>query len=625
MSPHAEQGIADELIKAFIRLAQGDFSVRMSRNFTRDTTDTLAYFVNLIAEELNRLLTERDRNHRELEKNVAELSEKFLGLASGDYSVRATRTGRGDPIDVLAFLFNNTAAEVGAAFNEIDRQRHTLAAILESMLDGVIFLDASGTIQRTNAALAGLLGREPAQLIGQPLSVILAAKESELAGDCVSILERGALRDRTTEFLCKNGETLSMTVNASAFSDQSGSLAGVVLVARDDRQLKRVQAQLQMTDRLAAVGTVAAGVAHEINNPLAYVMSNLDFVTEELSEGAAEGVLSEEQRDEILRALRAAHRGAERVRQLVRDLKTFSRADRDSLRPLDINKLVDSSVGMIKNEIRHHAQLVKEYGDVPLVQANEGRLGQVFINLVHNAAQAIPPGRAEHNTIRIVTGTTAAGEALIEVHDTGSGIAPEHLHRIFDAFFTTKPVGVGTGLGLSICHQIVTSLGGRIEVSTKLGVGSTFRVILPAARAKESDTDPDGVPPTPVVTRRKRILVVDDEQEVAQSIRRILGREHEVDVVNRGAAAIEAMQRREYDVILCDLMMPEMTGMQLYAQVAATRPDLLSRMVFMTGGAFSPDARTFLDRVPNLRIEKPFDTQGLRTLVATMLDGEGRA
>ena len=279
---------------------------------------------------------------------------------------------------------------------------------------------------------------------------------------------------------------------------------------------------------------------------------------------------------------------------------------------------------MLKNELRHHAHLVKEYGEIPAVEANEARLGQVFLNLIQNAAQAIPEGHADRNQIRLITMALASGEACDEIRDSGCGIPAENLHRIFDAFFTTKPIGVGTGLGLSICHQIVTSLGGRIEVESQLGVGSVFRVVLPAARRDHQD-GASPVPRPPVASRRFRILALDDEVEVGEAVRRILGKEHEVDLATRGSIALELIGQRSYDLVLCDLLMPEMTGMEFYERVAEQRPELLGRIVVMTGGAFSPGARSFLDRIANVRIEKPFDNRMLRELVATVATERSRA
>jgi len=211
---------------------------------------------------------------------------------------------------------------------------------------------------------------------------------------------------------------------------------------------------------------------------------------------------------------------------------------------------------------------------------------------------------------------------VIEVRDTGSGIAPEHLGRIFDAFFTTKPVGVGTGLGLSICHRIVRSLGGELEVESELDAGSTFRVSLPAASSTgESVRPPSLIPRRP--GRRGRVLVIDDEPMIATAIRRTLSLEHDVVLSSAAAIALQRIkQGEEFDVILCDLMMPQMTGMELYEELVRTAPAQADRVVFLSGGAFTAAARAFLDEVPNPHLEKPFDTRQLLALVNDRTRGD---
>ncbi|UJR83342.1 ATP-binding protein [Sandaracinus amylolyticus] len=616
----SDRQLAGWLIEAFVRLAKADFSVRLPRDYTRDTEDTLAFFVNLIAEELDRLLKERERDHQRLEQGVQALSESFLRLAAGDFEARAARSLEGDPLDVLAYLFNNTAAEVGGAFAELERQRSVLAAILDSMIDGVLVLDASGGILRANPAIARLLGWQHGELVGRSLASLLAARESPLAVDPSGALAGERFRDRRVAFVTARGEVLTLTVNASAQREGSGALAGIVLVARDDRELQQAQAQLQLGDRLTTMGLVAAGVAHEINNPMAYVMGNLDYVAEELEGARARGdgavTLAPEVVDELLQALRASLGGADRVRQIVRDLKAFARADEAPATNVELPKIIDSALSMIRNEVRHHARVVKEYGATPLVVASEARLAQVFLNLVQNAAHAIPLGAADRHAIRIVTGTDASGDAFVEVHDTGQGIAEEHLGRVFEPFFTTKPSGVGTGLGLSICRNIVGQLGGAISVTSRVGEGTTFRVTLPAARPSQlGRTRP--VAATPPRVPRRRVLVVDDEPEIGETVRRMLGRDHDVEVVTSGAVALSRLDERGYDLVLCDVMMPEMTGMELHERLSQSHPEIARRIVFMSGGAFSPGGRDFLARVGNRSIEKPFDARVLRELVAT--------
>jgi CheY-like chemotaxis protein len=253
-----------------------------------------------------------------------------------------------------------------------------------------------------------------------------------------------------------------------------------------------------------------------------------------------------------------------------------------------------------------------------MVEANEGRLGQVFLNLLVNAAQAIPEGGVDQHEIRVVTRPHPEG-VMIEVRDTGSGIAPDVLKRLFEPFFTTKPMGVGTGLGLPICQDIVTSFNGRIEVESKVGKGSTFRVILRAAIADYAFELPRA-PQVREASRRGRILVVDDEPMIAVAIRRTLQREHEVVTLTSAREAHARLTGGErFDVIVCDVMMPEMSGMDLHEELVRHSPELAARMVFMTGGAFTPNARAFLNQVANRRLEKPFTSKELRALVQAML------
>ena len=367
-----------------------------------------------------------------------------------------------------------------------------------------------------------------------------------------------------------------------------------------------------LTDRMVSVGTLAAGVAHEINNPLAYLIANLGFISEELGQ-LAKG-MQNPRLDEIRSAVQESREGAERMRLIVRDLKAFSRADDDHRGPVDVRRVIESSINMAWNEIRHRARLVKDYAELPIVEANESRLGQVFLNLLINAAQAIPDGDAARHEIRIVTRAVATSAAIIEVHDTGTGIAPEIRDRIFDPFFTTKPVGVGTGLGLSICHGIITRLGGTIEIESELGKGSVFRVILPASEAAPAPRISSSI--VPPSRRRTRVLVVDDDPMIGASIRRVLSSEHDVVVLTDAREALDRIRSGErFEHVLCDLMMPEMSGMDFYEKLLNEAAEQCESVVFLTGGAFTQRAREFLDEVPNPRLEKPFDARALRFIV----------
>jgi CheY-like chemotaxis protein len=324
-------------------------------------------------------------------------------------------------------------------------------------------------------------------------------------------------------------------------------------------------------------------------------------------------------RDEIRVPLDDAVEAAQRVRFIVRDLKIFSHSPNDAERgPLNVETIMESSLRMAWNEIRHRANLVKRYGRVPEVEGNEARLGQVFLNLVVNAAQSLPTGQAEQNEIGVTT--RVEGEhVIIEVSDTGAGIPPHIIGRIFDAFFTTKAVGVGTGLGLAICQRIVTDMAGTLTVESELGKGTTFRVSVPIAHKTESDIIAPAVQ-IPVVGRRGRILVVDDEQLVLRSVRRILSQEHDVlAMVSAQEALAVCAGGEEFDLILCDLMMPDMTGMDFHRELSLVSQEQADRMIFITGGAFTEKARAFLSDTPKEHIEKPFYSANLRAIVQRYL------
>ncbi|AUX20712.1 histidine kinase [Sorangium cellulosum] len=271
--------------------------------------------------------------------------------------------------------------------------------------------------------------------------------------------------------------------------DGGGRAYRMLGAVADVTERRRMEARLLLADRMASLGTLAAGVAHEINNPLAYMIANLDFARKELrSRGAAARI------DALLSALDEAAEGGARVRHIVGGLKTFSRADDGALGPVEVDRVIQLVLRMAQRQIQSKARLALDLGPVPQVHANEAQLGQVILNLLVNAAQALPEGRDAENEIRIATALEPPGRVRIDVSDTGPGIAPELRSRIFDPFFTTKPIGEGTGLGLAICHGIVSSFRGEIRVESEVGKGACFRVLLPVwpaqADAHERDAPP---------------------------------------------------------------------------------------------------------------------------------------
>jgi PAS domain S-box-containing protein len=401
----------------------------------------------------------------------------------------------------------------------------------------------------------------------------------------------------------------------------------VLVLGRDITERKQAQAQLLQTDRMVVMGTLAAGVGHEINNPLTYVLSNLSLAGEEVEQLAREheesqaSFVDEHQWRPRLKELREmlteAYTGAERVRAIVRDLKILSRQGEEHRTAVDVREVLDSSIKMAFHELRSRARLLKQYEPVPMVHADSSRLGQVFLNLLVNAAHAIPEGNAPGNEIVVHTRSQGPGHVAVEVSDTGVGIRPELLSRIFEPFFTTKPVGAGTGLGLSICHGIIRSMGGEISVRSQEGQGTTFTVLLPAAGEVSA---PVKAAPVAVSETRCRVLIVDDEPGVGRALGRMVGAQRQVTVVEGGQEALDRLLSGEpFDVIICDLMMPDVTGMDLYERLLQQRPELAGRFIFMTGGAFTPRARQFLEKIPNGWFEKPFESAQVLRLMGQVL------
>ncbi|MBI2896619.1 MAG: response regulator [Deltaproteobacteria bacterium] len=475
-------------------------------------------------------------------------------------------------------------------------------SLVEKANDVIVVLDPQGRILDMNRRAEELFGRPRTERMGGHYLDFVPPEDRERSRELFASVndQSGALAEGI-RVVRADGSIAFIDFSAAAITTDDGPL--LLAIGRDVTESKKMQAQLLAADRMASIGTLAAGVAHEINNPLASVMANLNLAIKEVQGG--------ELKDELRDALEAA----ERIRLIVRGLRIFSRADEDDRGPVNVQRIMESSLRMAWTEIRHRARLIKDYGRTPPVAGSEARLGQVFLNLVVNAAQAIPEGNTEANEIRVVTSLDPSGRVVIQISDTGSGMPPEVLHRLFTPFFTTKPPGVGTGLGLSICHRIVTAMGGQIHVDSIVGKGTNFRVILPPAILQGEKEDEERETPRPA-PRRGKILVVDDDPAVCVIVRRILGAEH--DLVT-AASAEEALSRLEaaepFDVILCDLMMPQMTGMDLYAGILRREPAQAGRMIFMTAGAFTPRARAFLDEVPNHRVEKPFDPRGLRALI----------
>ena len=512
-------------------------------------------------------------------------------------------------------LERSTRDAAGRASAE-DRQRQ----ILDAMADMILVKDVDSKIVWANRALREAWGSENDDLVGEdynPLSK-LDERNRSLEQDALVLDTRDTVLLPDERLERKDGRILQVDTVKSPIFDRDGQVIMTVAVSRDVSDRKKLEAQLRLTETMSTVGTLAAGMAHEINNPLTYVIANLEFLAQRLPQHGP--WLGEREAREWVSALTEAREGASRVQRIVKDLKDASRGDHDHFGDVDIEQVLESTLKLAANELQHHARVVRDYSRVPTVSGNASRLGQVFLNLLVNAAHAIREGAAHENEIRLVLRADSKQRVVVEIHDSGHGIPEEHRARLFEPFFTTKDVGEGTGLGLFICHRIVTDLGGTIEVESNIGSGSVFRVVLPPSSQPRDRIEVVIERPT-TVTRRGRILVVDDDTLVARAMSRLLAEHHEVLALTSAGEALTRLERGErFDLIFCDLMMPVTTGVEFHQRLLELDRKQAERTIFITGGAFTDASRKFLETTANDRLEKPFDQQKLRQIIARYLN-----
>jgi nitrogen-specific signal transduction histidine kinase/ActR/RegA family two-component response regulator len=392
-----------------------------------------------------------------------------------------------------------------------------------------------------------------------------------------------------------------------------------------EAQVRELTERLSHADKLACLGQMSAGIAHEINNPVAYVLANLtalsdlldDLETSQLSEAASQALTGAR---EIVEDCAG---GMERIRRISADLKKFARVEESTYTRVDVNAVVESACQLADHEVRHRARLVVSLGKIPPVMGDPGKLTQVVLNLLINAAQAIDGGDASHHRVRVET-LCEEDRVIIRVSDTGRGISEQHRARIFEPFFTTKHDG-GTGLGLWLVQDLVRRHDGDISVSSVEGKGATFDVRLKAHDGSTRSMRPEAVHHSPdtasmPLPRRARVLLIDDDAALRRALKRMLSAHHEVIEGDGGEGGLRALAHgQRYDAILCDLMMPDVDGVAVYDHLAQHRPELLPRLAFLSGGAFTPRTRTFLDQVAHQVVEKPVSREALLRVIAGLV------
>ncbi len=373
-------------------------------------------------------------------------------------------------------IFESRRRELTAAVHRLEGAAEELRGVLDALPDPV-FLLRDSTIVWANRTAGALLDLPSQDLIGCTFDSLVHPPDLErLESSADESVPRAHFEP--LRLVARDGTLVDIELSTRKTVSFEGTDATLV-VARDVSERMRLQQRLVMVDRLASIGTLAAGVAHEVNNPLSYILWNLDVV------GRTLGPRTDASRDGH-DALGIVREGIDRVRTVVRDLRALARPDENTLEPIDVHAVLETTLSLTASELSARATVVRAYDpDVPRVHANGARLGQIFLNLILNAVACMEGQSPDRSTLTVSTTRIESGQLAVDVGDTGSGIAPEIAARIFDPFFTTKPFGRGTGLGLTISQRIASDLGGELRLLATAPTGTTFRLLLPCVEADD--------------------------------------------------------------------------------------------------------------------------------------------
>jgi two-component system NtrC family sensor kinase len=477
-----------------------------------------------------------------------------------------------------------------------DDGRRSWQEVVDAISPALCIVDRGGRIRRANRAFADLVNAPPASLIGRPWQAFVPP---EWAVDLQRALEQqGAGR----EVDLRTGErTYAVTAVPITSTDRSA----LVLLFDDQTERRRLQDQLIQSEKMSAIGQLIAGIAHDLNNPLASVVGFADFLREVPHVPPA-----------LREPLTVIQEEAERASNIVKNLLSFARKQEHQRRPTALRPLLDATFVLLRNQFmaqRVDATIEVE-PDLPMPDIDPNQIQQVFVNLLNNAAQAIAstgrPGRITVRARRWMDGVA------VDVIDDGPGMSEALAAQVFEPFFTTKPEGEGTGLGLSISQGILREHGGRIMLATEEGRGSTFTVQLPLSTRPPAPAPAVGAG-TP--TKRLRVLVVDDEPHILHYMHATLEAWGHIPVVARdGREGLDLADRDRFDLVISDLRMPELGGREFYEELARRHPELASRLVFSTGDTVRGDTLAFLESLDRPYLHKPFSLAELRSLLAAV-------
>lgn len=460
---------------------------------------------------------------------------------------------------------------------------------VDTITQAICIVDPQGTVRRANRIFADLIKVPVTSVAGRPWLALVPPAWAD-------VVARALAQPKTTHEL----RTGDRTLLASAIPlPEAGD---TVLLFEDQTEKRRLQEQLIQSEKMSAIGQLIAGVAHDLNNPLASVVGFSDFLSEGVEIPPA-----------LAEPLQVIRQEAERAATIVKNLLSFARRQAEEREVQAVRPVIDSVLALLRNQLmslKVEATLEID-DDVPDIEMNSNQIKQVFVNLLNNAAQAVA-STGRYGRIRI-SGERWLDGVAVTVADDGPGMPPDIASRVFEPFFSTKPEGEGTGLGLSICQGIVKEHGGRITVDTAPGEGAAFIVQLPGG-VRSARAAPPALPVAP--GESLRILVVDDEPHILHYMRATLESwGHHVDVANDGTEAVEHALAEPFDVIICDLRMPRLGGREMYLNLVAEHPHIAERVIFATGDTVRGDTLQFLEGLGRPFLHKPFTLAELRSVL----------
>lgn len=489
------------------------------------------------------------------------------------------------------------------------KERDGLGALIESFPDGII-IHHRGTIVFINKCMKTFLKHSGGDLVGTQLIDLVGSLHVENVNQRLeNFNENSSIRNLPMEISFRMFGTDDLFYSeCTSMQFNFNGKPSVAVVVRDLSDRKQYEKHLLETDRLTSLGLLAAGVGHEINNPLCSIMLKLEIIGQSLR-GNVDPI--------VAKNLVGVDEGLTRIQTIVRDLKNLSRqGDKETIENVDIAKSLTAAISIAKNEIHHRAELELDILSLQPVKADGPRLCQLFLNLIINSAQAIESGNAAGNKI-CIKAYNDRDNVLVEITDTGRGIPAVIMQNMFKPFFTTKPIGQGTGLGLSICQSIVSRYGGRISFVSEMGVGTTFKVAFPAAvESLSKNAEPENASIKPVVTDKKRVLIIDDDGFLLEALTAVISTKY---ITTSKLEATEALDLiiagNEFDVIICDLMMPNMDGIEFYNRLKMVKSHLCENVMFLTGGSFTDRADEFLSQ-PGIKFsQKPIRSRELLGII----------